>query len=197
MYEGIKQATGPTQNRTAPLKSATGEIINDRDQQMNRWVEHYSELYSRENLVSVEALDAIECLPIMEDLDLEPTVEEVEKSVDSFSSGKAPGDDGIPPEVLKCARGTLKSELHELVCQCWREGSVPQDMRDANIITLYKNKGDRSDVNNYRGISLLSAIDKLFARDVLVRLQILAERVYPSHNVVSEQRSRPLTWCSP
>ncbi|XP_069176039.1 uncharacterized protein [Procambarus clarkii] len=80
MYEGIKQATGPTQNRTAPLKSVTGEIIKDRDQQMNRWVEHYSELYSRKNLVSVEALHAIKFLPIMEELDLEPTVEEVEKA---------------------------------------------------------------------------------------------------------------------
>ncbi|XP_069167590.1 uncharacterized protein [Procambarus clarkii] len=138
MYEGIKQATGLTQNRTAPLKSATGEIIKDRDQQMNRWVEYYSELYSKENLVSIEALDAIECLPIMEERDLEPTVEEVEKALDSLSSGKAPGDDAIPPEVLKCTRGTQKTYLHELLCQCWREGSVPQDMRDANIITLLK-----------------------------------------------------------
>ncbi|XP_069186413.1 uncharacterized protein [Procambarus clarkii] len=58
-------------------------------------------------------------------------------------------------------------------------------MRNANIITLYKNKGDNSDVNIYRGISLLSedateeGDGKLFTRDVLVRLQILAERVYP------------------
>ncbi|XP_069161741.1 uncharacterized protein [Procambarus clarkii] len=138
MYEGIKQATGPTQNRTAPLKSATGEIIKDRDQQMNRWVEHYSELYSRKHLVSVEALDAIKCLPIMEELDLEPTVEEVEKAVDSLSSGKALGDDEIPPEVLKCARGTLKTELHELLCQCWREGSVAQDMRCKHHHSLQK-----------------------------------------------------------
>ncbi|XP_069191971.1 uncharacterized protein [Procambarus clarkii] len=130
MYEGIKQATGTTQNRTAPLKSATGEIIKDRDQQMNCWVEHYSELYSRENVVSVEALDAIECLPILEEFDLEPTVEAVEKAVASLSSGKASGDDGISPEVLKCARGIPKTEFHELLCQCWRWGSVPQDMRD-------------------------------------------------------------------
>ncbi|XP_069176144.1 craniofacial development protein 2-like [Procambarus clarkii] len=49
----------------------------------------------------LEALDAVEFLPIMEELDLEPTVEEVEKAMDSLSSGKASGDDGIPPEVLK------------------------------------------------------------------------------------------------
>ena len=52
-------------------------------------------------------------------------------------------------------------------------------MRNAKIITLYKNKGDRSDCNNYRGISLLSIIGMIFAREVLVRLQILTERIYP------------------
>jgi hypothetical protein len=52
-------------------------------------------------------------------------------------------------------------------------------MRDANIITLYKNKGDRSDCNNYRGISLLSIAGKLFARVALRRLQVIAENIYP------------------
>ena len=52
-------------------------------------------------------------------------------------------------------------------------------MRDANVVTLYKNKGDRGDCNNYRGISLLSVVVKVFARVVLTRLQILAEQVYP------------------
>ena len=59
------------------------------------------------------------------------------------------------------------------------EGAVPQDMRDAKIVTLYKNKGERSDCNNYRGISLLSIVGKVFARVILVRLPKLAERVYP------------------
>ena len=52
-------------------------------------------------------------------------------------------------------------------------------MRDANIVTLYKNKGDCSDCNNYRGISLLSIVGKVFARVALNRLQKLASRVYP------------------
>ena len=56
---------------------------------------------------------------------------------------------------------------------------MPQDMRNAKIITLYKNKGDRSDCNNYRGISLLSIIGTVFTRVVLIRLQVLAERIYP------------------
>ena len=56
---------------------------------------------------------------------------------------------------------------------------MQQDMRDAKIITLYKNKGERSNCNNYRGISLLSFIGKVYAQVLLIHLQRLAERVYP------------------
>ena len=44
-------------------------------------------------------------------------------------------------------------------------------MRDARITNLYKNKGDRSDCSNYRGISLLSIVGKLFTQVALIRLQ--------------------------
>lgn len=50
---------------------------------------------------------------------------------------------------------------------------------DSNIITLYKNKGDCSDCNNYPEMSLLSIIGKAFTRLVLNKLQTLAERLYP------------------
>ena len=52
-------------------------------------------------------------------------------------------------------------------------------MRDANIVTLCKNKGDLSDCNTYRGISLLSVVGKVFARVAMTKLQILAERTFP------------------
>ena len=179
MYEGIRMAMGPVQNKTAPLKSTTGEVITDKGKQMARWVEHYTNLYSKQNVVTTTALDAIECLPVMQELDTEPTVEELSNAIDRLASGKAPGSDGIPPDLIKHCKTTLLLPLHEVLCQCWKEGAVPQDMRDAKIVTLYKNKGERSDCNNYRGISLLSIVGKVFARVILARLQKLAERVYP------------------
>ena len=179
MYEGIKQATGKPTKKTAPLKSKTGEVITDRDKQMGRWVEHYLELYARENSITQEALDTIEELPVLEELDSEPTMEELSKAIDALACGRAPGADSIPPEIIKCGKPALLEPLHELLCLCWKEGKLPQDMRDAKIITLYKNKGDRSDCNNYREISLLSIVGKVFARVFLARLQVLAERIYP------------------
>ncbi|CAH2248147.1 jg17930 [Pararge aegeria aegeria] len=52
-------------------------------------------------------------------------------------------------------------------------------MRDSNIVTIYKGKGDSGDGNSYRGISLLSIVGKVFWRVVLGRLQRLADCVYP------------------
>ena len=56
----------------------------------------------------------------------------------------------------------LLQHLHELLSLCWREGEVPQDMHDAKIVTLFKNKDDRSECNNYRGVSHLSVGGKVF-----------------------------------
>ena len=114
----------------------------------------------RESVVREAALNSIPSLPVMEELDTPPTEEELRKAIDSLARGKAPGGDGILAEVLQCTKSTLLHHLYELLCQCWEEGYVPQDMRDASIVTLYKNKGDRSDCNNYRGISLLSVLGK-------------------------------------
>ena len=179
MYNGIKKAVGPSAKGVAPLKSLSGEKITDRGKQMERWVEHYSELYSRETMVSDAALENIQTLSIMDELDAMPSLEELSEAIDALPSEKAPGSDSIPPEAIKKGKDALLQPLHKLLCLCWEEGSVPQDMRDATVVTLYKNKGDRSDCNNYRGISLLSIVGKLFARIVLKRLQKLAERVYP------------------
>ena len=65
------------QSRIAPLKYATGDAITDKSKQMGRWVEHYSELYSRVNVVIDEALMAMENLSIMDELDSEPTLKDI------------------------------------------------------------------------------------------------------------------------
>ncbi len=45
----------------------------------------------------------------------------------------------------------------------WQQKNIPQQCKDANIVTISKNKGDRSICENSRGISLLSAAGKVLA----------------------------------
>lgn len=178
MYEGIKKAIGPTTTKIAPLKSRTGEVILDQGKLLQRWVEHYLELYATQKVVTDTALDAIPDLLVMEALDTPPTLEELRKAIDCLACGKDPGSDSIPPESLKNGKPALLQPLHKLLCLCWDQGHIPQDMRDANIFTVYKNKGDCSDCNNYRGISLLNIVGKAFACVTLVHLQTLDSRIY-------------------
>ena len=91
MYDGIKKTTGPTIKKTAPLKIKSGEVIIDSNKQMESWVEHYFELYSTENNIRGEALDKIESLPVMTELDTEPTEGDLSKAIDSLKNCKAPG----------------------------------------------------------------------------------------------------------
>ena len=156
-----------------------GEVITDKAKQLDRWVEHYSKLYFWENVVHQSVLDAINCLPLMPELDEVPSIEELSKAIDRLPSGKAPGKDCILAEVIKNGKSSFLVPLQKLLTQCWKEGSVPQDMRDAIITILYKNKGDCSNCNNYHGIPLLSIIGKLFSCIILYRLQMtLADRIY-------------------
>ena len=64
-------------------------------------MEHYLELYSTENTVSEEALNSIQLMPIIVELDSEPTASEIEKEINGLANGKAPGNDAIPSKVIK------------------------------------------------------------------------------------------------
>ena len=91
------------------------------------------------------------------ELDKPPILDEPIKGIKELSSRKAPGEDGIHPEVYKYDGDELAAELTRL-------------FKDALIIHLYKNKGDRRLCDNHRGISLLSNAGKIFARVIVKRL---------------------------
>ena len=57
----------------------------------------------------------------------------------AMSNGKAPGEDDIPAEIFKENKDVLLPQLHALLPQCWRQRGIPHTMRDAQIVTLYKN----------------------------------------------------------
>ena len=114
-------------------------------------------------------------------------MEELSKAIDYLICGKAPGKDGIPPEVLKSGKPALLQLLHELLCLYWEKRYAAHDMPDVNIVTLYKNKRDHSDCINHRGISLLNIVGKVFVQVILARLQSLASMFIQSRSAVSEQ----------
>ena len=118
----------------------------------------------------MSVLDELPQYDVNSDLDEIPTLEEVQTCLKQLSSGKAPGEDGIPPEIYIHGGAAIVNRLLEIVIQIWHEGEAVQDFRDATIVHLYKNKGDRSCCDNHRGISLLCIAGKILMRLMLNRL---------------------------
>ena len=79
------------------------------------------------------------------------TLLEVAEAKKQLREGKAPGEDGIMPEVLK--RADIDSILLQFSNKMLMEHDLPDQLAVMNIIPVSK-KGDLSQVSNYRGITL-------------------------------------------
>jgi len=55
----------------------------------------------------------------------------VQHAVNQMSSGKAPGPDGLPPELFKSGGPEIISELTTLYKSIWSSETVPQEFKDA------------------------------------------------------------------
>ena len=84
-------------------------------------------VFHEKNIVSKEALDSIQALLVLQELNAEPTTDEFEKAINALASTKAPGNDAIPSEVIKEGTPALLPHFHELMHLCWKEGEVPQE----------------------------------------------------------------------
>ena len=65
--------THPLKKYIHTYKKKYGEPITDLKDQMDRWLEHYSELYLPETVVTDATLNSTNPLPIIDELDAEPT----------------------------------------------------------------------------------------------------------------------------
>ena len=104
-----------------------------------------------------QALLVIKSLPQRPEdtcLDEMQTIQEVEKAISQIEDNKSAGPEGISPELFTHGGQTVATHLHRIFVKILIDDVIPAEMRNANIITIFK-KNDRHNVNNYRGINLL------------------------------------------
>ena len=170
-YNAIKHAYGPTTNTTAPVKSRDGsELIKDMEGISRRWAEHYELLLNGGLLPNHDVLNDLPQRTIKHVMDLPPSVRELEECIRTLRNRISPGADGLPAELFKYGGESVLREIHKVISIVWDTESVPKDWKDSLIISIYKNKGDRAECGNSRGISLLSVVGKLMAKILLKRL---------------------------
>jgi len=81
---------------------------------------------------------------------------------------KSPGEDGVPCEAIKTGGDTLLKTITALFNKCLELEKIPIAWENA-VITLLHKKGDITKLENYRPISLLSTLYKLFMKIIAKR----------------------------
>ena len=169
LYDGLKVIYGPPTKDSSPLLSSDGtKLLTKEKDTLNRWVEHYSEVLNRQSSINIDAIHSLPQRETVAELDIPPSASEVKDAIKKLRPGQ-PGKDSIPADVYRAGGPQLINKITRLMEKIWEKGEVPQDFKDASIVSLFK-QGKKTLCDNYRGISLLSVAGKILARVILNRI---------------------------
>lgn len=141
------------------------------------FVHHFEELNNYVpstpcTLISYTNNDTADC---NEDVNCPFTVIEITRIIRRLKCNKACGSDEVLNEFMKNCPISCIHIICDLFNIVLNTGIVPTKWCLGTIIPIYKHKGSQSDPNNYRGITLLSCIGKLFTACINERLALYVE----------------------
>ena len=142
------------------------------DIEIETWKSYFESLF-HQNIVHITNLtaDSEGIADIYDDaLDATITTDEVDHALTKLSHGRAPGLDEIPSELVKLGRKHLVPFLTRLFNTIYDKKTYPEEWSRSIVVPIHKG-GNSLDPSNYRGISLLSVISKLFSAVLTNRLQ--------------------------
>ena len=170
LYKITKELAGKSRAHDRPIKSKAGERLATERQQMDRWIEHFKEVLNFDSEIEGSSFLAGHKGDEL-NINLEEiSINEIKGALKLLKNRKSPGVDEITAEVLKVDTEITATVFHRLFQHIWKDEDIPADWAKGIIIKLPK-KGDLSDCNNWRGITLLSVPGKVFLRVILNRIE--------------------------
>ena len=151
--------------------------------------EHWQHLFTMSTAQDF-TLDEVRQRPERTELGDKPDDKEIIRFIRKAKSKKSPGDNNIPAKFWKAlvrSDKDLQSEegqqsfgvWRSVVYEFWEKGSCSSDWLQGCLKMLFKNKGMKPDLGNWRGIMLLDAASKFVCAIIAGRLTRLldAERM--------------------
>ena len=138
-----------------------------------------------ENIYSQSILDNLDNEYDLEGLNTAITEDEVNSAIKRLKSGRAAGEDLVYNEYIKHSTPLLSKTYCKLFNKVLDTGDIPDEWVNGLILPLYKGRGSETDCNNYRGITLLSCVGKLFTSILNDRLSEFIE----SNKILSENQA--------
>lgn len=136
---------------------------------LQQWKQYYQELMKedRKEFINGYSINMGDIENVVEDI----TVNEIGKALRTFKNGKSPGPGAVCMELIKHGPSVLLEILCQLYNRCMKGETLPEDFRKGYISNIYK-KGDRKQCGNYRGITVLCSIGRLYGKILKFRLEM-------------------------
>lgn len=178
LYSKIKQLNNRGIRRSLPLRDANGNLLTTTEQQMERWTEFFSEQVPQSNIhrdVVTQSGDLRQQQSASRRINTNPpTIREIQEAIVKLKNNKAEGIDGIPAELMKTDPELFANALQPTINQIWTEEKIPNSWKQGLIIKLPK-KGDLTECENWRGITILNCAMKILASIIHSRIVDLIE----------------------
>jgi hypothetical protein len=162
---GINEFKKGYEPRINIMEDENDNLIADLQSVLNRWKEFFNQVLNIHGFHDCWQMD----IHTAESLVPEPSFVEVETAIGKLKSYKSPRTDQISVELIKAGSEILCSEIHKLICSVRNKEELPQQWKESIIVQIRK-KSNKTDCNNYRGISLLSTANKILSNILLARL---------------------------
>ena len=154
-----KQAS---QNLVSSIHDENGVEVYSREEIERAHVAFYTKLFSEEPIdecYKQMCFDNISSTPSPYQRDScegELPLSELTSSVNSLSLNRSPGLDGLTVEFYRHSWHLLGPLLLRVACECFRQGFLTNSMKGSITCLIFKKRGDRKDLKNWRPISLLN-----------------------------------------
>ena len=182
-FHGLEKRNGKDKTWDKILDNE-GKLIYGLDNIQKRQVDFYKTLYKSQNLKNMHQSDFLTDINsrISESsknyMDSIITKDELGAALKKMPNNKSPGEDGIPVEFYKVFWNVISDDLLDVLQFGLNNGQLAYSQYLAVIILLYK-KGSRSDIRNWRPISLLDVDYKLLSKTLAERLRnVLPEIIH-------------------
>ena len=164
LYSITRKLANTNSSKVVPVRDKVGTLLTTTEDQLKRWHQHFEETLNFDDVTTTLAendnINVRETGPSRSVNSNPPTITEIRNAIKDMKSGKAAGIDQITPEVLKADVNLFADLLLPIFKMVWEQEKLPDDWLQGVLVKIPK-KGDLSNCNNYRGISLLSLPSKV------------------------------------
>lgn len=159
------------------IRDEQGNIVTDRERILRVVEDFYHRLYRSRREIDLKSDDEPEILTskkgiVNQESETLPdiTLDEISLALKKMKNGRSPGEDSVVADAIKVGGEYLLERIRDLFNLCLFDNTIPDRWYNAIVILIHK-KGNADDLENYRPISLLSHLYKLFTRIITSRLE--------------------------